>query len=99
MAALGEGPDQFTLIHADLHLDNALFHRGEVQVIDFDDCGHGYLVYDLAVALWELRHRPDYQAFQDAMLAGYGSVRPLPDGTRDTSTRSSQPERSPSGCG
>jgi Ser/Thr protein kinase RdoA (MazF antagonist) len=27
MAALGTGPDQFTLIHADLHLDNVLFHQ------------------------------------------------------------------------
>jgi Ser/Thr protein kinase RdoA (MazF antagonist) len=39
------------LIHADLHLGNALFHGGEVKLIDFDDCGPGPRLYDLAVAL------------------------------------------------
>ena len=59
------------LIHADLHLGNALFHHGRVKLIDFDDCGTGHRLYELAVALWELRARPDYPAFRDALLAGY----------------------------
>jgi Ser/Thr protein kinase RdoA (MazF antagonist) len=59
------------LIHADLHLGNALFHRGRVKLIDFDDCGTGPRLYELAVALWELRDRPDYPAFRHALLAGY----------------------------
>ena len=59
------------LIHADLHLGNALFHRGAVRLIDFDDCGTGPRLYDLAVALWELRDCSDYPAFRDALLAGY----------------------------
>jgi Ser/Thr protein kinase RdoA (MazF antagonist) len=63
------------LIHADLHLGNALFHRGEVKLIDFDDCGTGPRLYDLAVALWELRDRPDYPAFRDALLSGYRARR------------------------
>ena len=63
------------LIHADLHLGNALFHRGVVKLIDFDDCGTGPRLYDLAVALWELRDRPDYPAFRDALLSGYRARR------------------------
>lgn len=63
------------LIHADLHLGNALFDRGEVKLIDFDDCGTGPRLYDLAVALWELRDRPDYPAFRDALLSGYRARR------------------------
>src|SRR3954470_20213838 len=55
MAELGD----FGLIHADLHLDNALFAGGEAKLIDFDDSGTGHRGYDLAVALWELRHRND----------------------------------------
>lgn len=58
------------LIHTDLHLGNALFHRGTVRLIDFDDCGTGPRLYDLAVALWELRDLPDYPAYRDALLAG-----------------------------
>lgn len=63
------------LIHADLHLGNALFAQREVKLIDFDDCGTGPRSYELAVALWELRERPDYPAYRDALLAGYRSRR------------------------
>lgn len=69
----GEG--DVGLIHADLHLGNALFHRGGVKLIDFDDCGTGPRLYDLAVALWELRDRPDFPAFQNALLSGYRAHR------------------------
>jgi Ser/Thr protein kinase RdoA (MazF antagonist) len=80
MTHLGDGADNFGLIHADLHLGNALFWRGEVRVIDFDDCGFGYWLYDIAVALWELRYRNDYEDFQSALIDGYTEHRPLPPG-------------------
>ncbi len=63
------------LIHADLHLGNALFSGGDVKLIDFDDCGTGPREYELAVALWELRDRPDYPMFRDAALDGYRTRR------------------------
>lgn len=63
------------LIHADLHLGNALFHRAGVKLIDFDDCGYGPRLYELAVALWELRERPDHAAFREALLTGYRTRR------------------------
>jgi len=78
MTHLGEGADGFGLIHADLHLDNALFRRDEVRVIDFDDCGFGYWLYDIAVSLWELRYRDDYEDFRSALIDGYTRHRPLP---------------------
>jgi Ser/Thr protein kinase RdoA (MazF antagonist) len=80
MTNLGEGAGSFGLIHADLHLDNALFWRDEVRVIDFDDCGFGYWLYDIAVSLWELRHRNDYEDFRSALIGGYTRHRPLPPG-------------------
>lgn len=63
------------LIHADLHLGNALFRRGEVKLIDFDDCGTGPRLYELAVALWELRDKPGHAAFRDALVTGYRTHR------------------------
>ncbi|HEX6470757.1 MAG TPA: phosphotransferase [Streptosporangiaceae bacterium] len=80
MTRLGEGSDSFGLIHADLHLHNVLFWRDEVRVIDFDDCGFGYWLYDLAVPLRELRHRDDYEHFRSALIDGYVQHRPLPPG-------------------
>jgi len=48
---LARGGGRPGLIHADLHLGNALFWSDEVRVIDFDDCGFGYWLYDIAFAL------------------------------------------------
>lgn len=81
MKELGDGPDAFGLIHADLHLENALFAGDDVRLIDFDDCGFGYWHYDIAVSLWELRRLPDYAVYRDAFVAGYREHRPL-DGER-----------------
>lgn len=78
MTQLDESPDAVGLIHADLHLDNALFAGDQVKLIDFDDCGIGYRMYDVAVALWELRHRAGYAAFRTALVDGYTAHRPLP---------------------
>lgn len=75
---LGEGPTTFGLIHADLHHHNLLFARGAVRAIDFDDCGFGPLLYDLAVPLAELQDRAGYPSLRAALLAGYRRVRPLP---------------------
>jgi Ser/Thr protein kinase RdoA (MazF antagonist) len=59
------------LVHADLHLGNAVFGGDRVGLIDFDDCGVGHRLYDVAVALWELRDEPDYPAYHRALLDGY----------------------------
>jgi Ser/Thr protein kinase RdoA (MazF antagonist) len=77
-AELGEGPEAFGLIHGDLHQENYLFDRGQVRAIDFDDCGWGHYLYDLAVTLSELRWRPDYDARRAGLLRGYRAARPLP---------------------
>jgi Ser/Thr protein kinase RdoA (MazF antagonist) len=36
-------------------------------------------LHDVAVALWELRHRDDFAAFRDALIEGYRQHRELPD--------------------
>lgn len=71
MTGIMASADDVGLIHADLHLGNAVFEGGRVKLIDFDDCGTGPRLYELAVALWELRLRPDYAAYLDALRAGY----------------------------
>jgi len=79
MAGLGTEETAFGLIHADLHLENALFDGDAVRLIDFDDCGFGYWVYDIAVPLWEYRGRDDYAEILTALLDGYREHRKLPD--------------------
>ena len=47
----GKERDRYGLIHADLRLTNLLLHKGETRVIDFDDCGMGWYLHDLAAAI------------------------------------------------
>jgi len=75
--ALGDTAEAFGIIHGDLHQENYLFHRGDVRAIDFDDCGWGHLLWDLAVTLSEVRYFPNYETLRTAVLRGYRHVRPL----------------------
>jgi Ser/Thr protein kinase RdoA (MazF antagonist) len=78
MEALGEDPATFGLIHADLHLDNVLFADGEARPIDFDDCGLGHWVYDMAVTLWLYRMKDNWPIYRDAFFSGYATHRRVP---------------------
>ncbi len=72
--------DVYGLIHADCGVDvNVLFWRGEAHVIDFDDSGYGYYMYDLAVALEHCWEDPAYPRYLEALLKGYTEFRALPD--------------------
>lgn len=77
MRDLGKGPDVFGLIHSDLFWRNLLVHRGRPRAIDFDGCGFGYYVYDLAVTLADERHTTRHVEVREAVLRGYRSVRRL----------------------
>ncbi len=79
MEELGEGSEAFGLIHSDLHSWNYLYQRGEIKAIDFEICGWGHWILDLAVTI-EALAGPRKAAMRDAFLSGYTSVRPLPAG-------------------
>ncbi len=46
-------------------------------MIDFDDGGYGFRLFDIATALVKYLDQPDYAALKDALTQGYLSVRPL----------------------
>jgi Ser/Thr protein kinase RdoA (MazF antagonist) len=73
-------PTVYNLIHADLHQHNYLFHNGRVRAIDFDDCGYGHFLYDIAVTFWYIRRHPNFPALRAAFLAAYQAERPLAPG-------------------
>ncbi len=75
--AVGQGVETFGLIHSDLHQENYFFHQDQIRAIDFDDCGYGYYLHDMAVTLSELTWHDNTQALRAALLAGYCSVHSL----------------------
>jgi Ser/Thr protein kinase RdoA (MazF antagonist) len=71
------------VIHSDFVLVNCHLARRregwEVGVLDFDDLGWGYLLYDLCPLLGNLADFPgSYRRLRRAFLDGYRSVRSLP---------------------
>ncbi|WP_248962671.1 phosphotransferase enzyme family protein [Sphaerisporangium perillae] len=79
LAAFGKGPGRYGLIHADLRLANLLVDgAGGTTVIDFDDCGLGWYLYDLAAAVSFIEHHPRVPELIDSWLRGYRTVLGLP---------------------
>ncbi len=78
LAAFGAGPDRYGLVHADTRLANLLVHDGTVGVIDFDDCGFGWYLYDLGAAVSFVEHSPQVPALVDSWLEGYRRAAGLP---------------------
>ncbi len=79
LAGLSTNNDHFGLIHSDLHLGNVMAHGDDLTVIDFDDCGYGWFVHELAVALHPVLGEPIEAAAQASMVEGYRTVHPLSD--------------------
>jgi len=91
LAAFGTGPGRFGLVHADMRLANLLVDPAGVRaahaagpdqgagvnVIDFDDCGFGWFMYDLGSSLSFIEHDPRVPELIDAWVSGYREVAPL----------------------
>ncbi|MBB3771693.1 Ser/Thr protein kinase RdoA (MazF antagonist) [Angulomicrobium tetraedrale] len=79
LAAYGTGEDRFGLVHADMRVANLLVEGERLSVIDFDDCGFSWYLYDFAAAISFAEHEPYIPALQAAWIEGYRTVAPLAD--------------------
>lgn len=70
----GQGHERFGLIHCDLRLANLLIDEGSVKVIDFDDCGFGWYMYDAATPVSFYEHEPQVPELIEAWITGYRKV-------------------------
>ena len=85
MSTIDRGPESFGLIHGDLLAKNILYCDDLPVALDFEYCGWGYFLYDLAPLLWQLKgERPaEYIYLEDAMWSGYASETGLTEHERD----------------
>lgn len=72
-----EGTLDFGLIHADLVSANVMAHDGCIALIDFDDGGFGFRLFEIATALFKQMTEPDFPELQGALISGYRSIREL----------------------
>jgi Ser/Thr protein kinase RdoA (MazF antagonist) len=82
---LGYGNDVFGLVHRDLNLNNLVFGDGAVGAIDFDLCGLGHYLLDVATVLAGLRplHVARTEQLRETLLKGYEREHRLPSGYRE----------------
>jgi Ser/Thr protein kinase RdoA (MazF antagonist) len=79
MESFGKSPDAYGLIHADMYLENLLFKAGLPRLIDFEDCGYGYWMWDFGVIFSQWPWTEDFPRLRDAFFDGYTRVRTLPE--------------------
>ena len=79
LGAYGTKPDRYGLIHADLVPENLLVDGERMCVIDFDDAGFGWHLFELATSLYFIAGESVYPAAREALIRGYRSERALSD--------------------
>ncbi|TPI61462.1 homoserine kinase [Mesorhizobium sp. B3-1-3] len=67
----------YGMIHADLVRENVIVDGDSIGLLDFDDCGFGWRVFDLATVLFGHRNERNYDLIKSSLLSGYCSRRQL----------------------
>ena len=71
LAAFGKASSRFNLVHGDMRLANLLMDGRTVKVIDFDDCGFSWFLYDCATTVSFFEHEPRVPELIEAWVRGY----------------------------
>ena len=85
LTEFGCDADRFGLIHADLRManlmvdpDDASTAPSKITVIDFDDCGWSWYLFDLAAVVSFIEDTPEAERMIADWLRGYREVRDIP---------------------
>ncbi len=83
LRAFGSEPQRYGLIHADMRLANLLVDGNGTRLIDFDDCGFGWYLYDFATGISFMEDHELVPALKESWVRGYRKARALPDEDAD----------------
>lgn len=79
LEAFGQTPDRYGLIHNDFLPENLLVTADGVRIIDFDDSGFGWHLFEFATSLFFHLGEPYFDDALASMVEGYREVRELPE--------------------
>jgi len=79
LGEFGKAPDRWGLVHGDFLPENLFYDGLELRLIDWDDTGFGWHLYDFCTALVPHLGRDSFDAVLGAMVEGYRAHRALPD--------------------
>jgi Ser/Thr protein kinase RdoA (MazF antagonist) len=74
LVKIADGLD-YGLIHADMVRENIMIDGSQLHVLDFDDGGFGFRLFDIATALLKNRAEPQYDDIKSALIQGYKKFR------------------------
>ncbi len=77
LSSRGRHQGQYSMIHADFVPENLMVTGSGVRLIDFDDAGFGWHLFELATALYFIQAEPYFDTARAALIAGYREHRPL----------------------
>ena len=75
----GRTDDRYGLIHCDFLPENLLKDGETVRIIDFDDCGYGWHMFDIATSLFTYATLDNIEDIKASFIRGYRSQRELSD--------------------
>ncbi|MBT8079938.1 MAG: phosphotransferase [Gammaproteobacteria bacterium] len=79
LKAMPKTPDTYSMIHADFAPENLMMDENGVRLIDFDDAGFGWHLFEIATSVYFLREDPAFDAILAATIRGYRQHRELTD--------------------
>jgi len=74
---IGKDPENYGLIHADFLPENVLVEGDHMRLIDFDDSGWGWYLFEVAASVFPQVNQPFFDALLAEYVAGYRSERDL----------------------
>jgi Ser/Thr protein kinase RdoA (MazF antagonist) len=77
LSRLPRSSRNYGLIHADFAPENLMVDGSRVRLIDFDDAGYGWHLFEIATTLYFHIGQPYFESVERAMLEGYRSEREL----------------------
>jgi Ser/Thr protein kinase RdoA (MazF antagonist) len=79
LGKLPKTSDMYSMIHADFAPENVMVDGDDVRLIDFDDAGFGWHLFELATSLYFINGEPYFDNAKTALIEGYRKHRPLTD--------------------
>ena len=79
LGKLDKAPANYGLLHADFLPENILVDGDRLTLIDFDDCGFGWHLFEMATSLFPQINQPFFDDLVTAYVDGYRSERDLSD--------------------
>jgi Ser/Thr protein kinase RdoA (MazF antagonist) len=79
LSEFGQAPDRYGLSHGDFLAENVFVCEDGIRLLDFDDAGDAWYLFDLVTAVFDLVEAPSFEPCLSALIAGYRQTRSLPD--------------------